>query len=214
MIENIFHEFLFPTHLVGSTNTDFYLYKNKIIDYAESLYNKNPNSSKNNIGPNGPGSSNAWRSESMFFADGSFDFFLNEFKEQIAITVQQIGLINIPLYFSGAWITINAPNSYLLTHVHSDCLLSGVMWVDIPENSGNLVFTNTNSWHSPEIFDSVDDSIRNNYNHCSKYFFPPIEGKMIIFPAYLPHYVTENNSSKNRISITFNLTKHPNSFCL
>lgn len=208
MRDTIFHDFLFPSHIVGSNNKDFKQYKDQLITYTNHLVDITPPE----FGAKGPGSSNAWRSKSMFFEDGSFDFFYDVFREQVAVTAQQFGLIDIPLYFSGAWITMNRPNSYLVTHVHSDCLLSGVLWVDAPEDSGSIHFINNNAWMCPEVFDNVDSNIRNNFNSVATYSYPPVEGKMIIFPAYLPHRVGENKSKRNRISITFNLSRHPNSF--
>ena len=208
MRDTIFHDFLFPSHVVGSYNKNFKQYKNQLIDYTNHLVGITPPE----FGAKGPGSSNAWRSKSMFFKDGSFDFFYDIFREQVAVTANQFGLVDIPLYFSGAWITLNRPGSYLTTHVHSNCLLSGVLWIDTPPDSGDIVFTNSNSWYCPEVFDDIDSSIRNNFNSVAAYFYPPVEGKMIIFPGYLPHCVKENKSEKNRISITFNLSQHENSF--
>lgn len=208
MTEKIFHDFIFPSHIVGSTNSEFYSDKKKIVEYANHLIDI----TEPEIGAKGPGSSKAWRSKSLFFSDGSFDFFYEKFRSQVEKTASQFGLLNTPLFFSGAWITINPPGSFLITHVHSNCLLSGVLWVDTPFDSGDLVFTNNNSWYCPEVFDDIDDVIRNNYACCASYSYKPIEGKMIIFPGYLPHLVSENNSNKNRISITFNLSQHENSF--
>jgi len=208
MLDTIFHDFLFPTHVVGSYNENFSQYKNNIVDYTNHLVEITPPE----FGAKGPGSTDSWRSKSMFFEDGSFDFFYDIFKKQVSLTSQQFGLVDTPLYFSGAWITLNRPNSYLVTHVHSDCLLSGVLWVNVPENSGNIHFINSNAWSCPEVFDDIDVGIRNDFNSVAEYSYPPVEGKMIIFPSYLPHRVSENKSKKNRISITFNLTKHQNPF--
>ena len=44
---------------------------------------------------------------------------------------------------------------------------------------------------------------KNKYFHC--YWFPPIEGRMLIFPSHLQHHVKENKSDKDRISVSFNI---------
>jgi len=204
----VFHDFIFPTHIVGSYIDNFQQYKKQIVDYTHELVKITPPE----YGAKGPGSSDAWRSKPFFFSDGSFDFFYETFREQVNFTATQFGLVDVPLYFSGIWITINPPHSYLHTHVHSDCLLSGVLWVDTPDDSGDLYFENSNAWACPEVFDNAHIDIRTKYNSAASYFYPPIEGKMLVFPGYLHHRVNENKTNKDRISITFNLSKHPNSF--
>ena len=37
------------------------------------------------------------------------------------------------------------------------------------------------------------------------YAFVPEEGKIIVFPPHIPHRVEVNNSTENRISLSFNI---------
>ena len=38
------------------------------------------------------------------------------------------------------WININGPNNYNIMHDHPMCDLSGVYYINVPENSGNIYF--------------------------------------------------------------------------
>ena len=118
---NIFHDFIFPTHLVVSQTEDFPKYKQQLLDYTDTLDNIQVESSP------GPGSEEAWRSHCMFHEDEWFGFYRDQFLSQVHNTVKQFGL-NQELEICGSWVTRNKPGSYLYTHVHSDCVLSGVLW--------------------------------------------------------------------------------------
>ena len=103
------------------------------------------------------------------------------------------------------WVNINPPLSFNMKHCHPNCDIAGVLWIKIPENSGDIVF------HSPFNFISYNEMIcytrkfqeRGNYFH--DYKFPAREGTLLIFPAHLEHKVIENNSDEDRISVSFNL---------
>ena len=42
-----------------------------------------------------------------------------------------------------------------------------------------------------------------NLHHC--YWFPPVEGRVLIFPSHLEHEVEINKSKEDRISVSFNI---------
>ena len=104
------------------------------------------------------------------------------------------------------WKNINEPGNFNLPHSHPRSHLSGVLWIKIPKNSGNIVF------ESPEIFnryqelDSYSDESRLNSNNYMTYYFTPKEGNILIFSSNLQHEVNENKSNEDRISYSFNVT--------
>ena len=99
----------------------------------------------------------------------------------------------------------NNLGSFNVLHNHPGCDLSGVLWVKCPKECGNIVF------YSPSLFETFqeiesytqDFKDKNNYHH--NYFFPPLEGRMLIFPSHLQHEVKKNLSNENRISVSFNI---------
>ena len=74
-------------------------------------------------------------------------------------------------------------------HNHNEnAIISGVIYLQIPENSANLFFK---SGKNNELEIEVET------------------GKVIFFPSELDHYVPENKSNEMRISLSFNLYKFP-----
>jgi hypothetical protein len=95
------------------------------------------------------------------------------------------------------WININYNGNYNVKHKHQG-FMSGCVYIDVPENSGNLIL------HKQNIFTGI-------MKYLTKHTVPtceikPTKGLMVIFPSYLEHEVTPNCSSSPRISIAFNFS--------
>ena len=137
-------------------------------------------------------------------------FLLRERNDVLSQTLSNI-IINLPCFKKSiefdisAWVNINKSGDSNQNHNHPATNLAGVLWIKIPENSGDIVF------HSPFNFISYNEMIcytrkfqeRGNYFH--DYKFPAREGTLLMFPAHLEHKVIENNSDEDRISVSFNL---------
>ena len=86
------------------------------------------------------------------------------------------------------WGHIHEKNMSTQLHSHSGSFASGVVYIRVPKGSGNIVFV-------PNIIDTA-------------FSFPPERGRYYIFPGYLDHYVTRNNSDEMRVSLSFNLQRN------
>ena len=75
------------------------------------------------------------------------------------------------------------------------------IYLDKPENSGDLIFVDVNPYHeySPRVLPDKTDPIT-----CPEITFECQEGTMLIFPGWLPHKVPRNESDRRRVSISFN----------
>ena len=90
------------------------------------------------------------------------------------------------------WFNIAKPGESTGWHDHKEgAKLSGVYYIDVPNNSGNILFNTEGS--------------KNKYNWEIK----SQTGEMILFPANQKHAVDVNRSSKDRISFSFNLYTLP-----
>ena len=99
------------------------------------------------------------------------------------------------------WAIINKEGNFNVLHTHPNCYLSAAYYVKAPENCGrfNVESPNIARRHSfPEI------NIRNELN-TEGAGVDINEGDLLIFPAYLPHKVKTNESSEDRIVISFNV---------
>ncbi|NCF28106.1 MAG: hypothetical protein GWP69_12040 [Gammaproteobacteria bacterium] len=99
------------------------------------------------------------------------------------------------------WVHATPPGELTQYHDHKPGLLSGVYYVDKPENSGDLIFIDVNPYqaYGPRLLPGETDPITR-----PEITFKADEGTMLIFPAWLPHKVPRNSSDRRRISISFN----------
>ena len=77
-------------------------------------------------------------------------------------------------------------------------------YVKVPKNSGNLILIDPRIRRVKNRSDRFIKSFDNPFTH-SMYFLNPSEGKFVIFPSYLEHYVEPNLTQETRISISGNI---------
>ena len=104
------------------------------------------------------------------------------------------------------WTNVNKPGDYNRLHDHPVCELSGVLWIKIPPNSGYIRFVDPQLFSRYKELDSYTEEFKEPTNSFMTYNFYPKEGTMLIFPSVLQHEVTENKSSEDRISYSFNIS--------
>ena len=110
---------------------------------------------------------------------------------------------NYRMSINEAWININSTNDYNVLHNHGGSFLSGVFYVDVGDNAGNLWLK-----HPSVLYDSLtpDDAFYEfNELNSKKWVIAPQNKKIIIFPGWVEHAVEQNLSGKERISIAFNI---------
>jgi hypothetical protein len=104
------------------------------------------------------------------------------------------------------WCNIGYHNSQLLTHHHVHGLVNmggyvGVFYVDAVPEQGRIVFE-----HPMDQFVAARYAQGWGHNYPNQHSWPefnPADGKLIIFPAYLKHYVTRNITHTPRLTISF-----------
>ena len=142
---------------------------------------------------------NGWQSEPSslvdFFTDSAFADLKNKFIEfsQIVSAHEQLGYdINV----IDAWVNINGTNSYNKPHTHPGSILSGCFYVKVPENSGDLSFVRSDASSCALTFANKPSE--------NTFLLQPQTGRLYVFPPWLMHMVTLNESSQDRISIAIN----------
>ena len=108
------------------------------------------------------------------------------------------------LEIANSWININPTGSFNNKHFHPQCDLAGVYYVDVPENSGDLVFESPQSFHCYSEIESYTPAIKEEWGQHLERSITPMKGLLIMFPSYLTHGVLPNQSKEDRISISFN----------
>jgi uncharacterized protein (TIGR02466 family) len=95
-------------------------------------------------------------------------------------------------------------NSAHTVHTHSDCRLSGLMYLKVSEFSSPIVFRDPRQYrHFIDYKTSSNTSaIQTFLPHIT---IPPKVGDVLIWPSWLEHEVTYNVNDDERITLVFNL---------
>ena len=102
---------------------------------------------------------------------------------------------------SEMWAIINKKDDFNVIHTHPNCFLSAAYYVKASKNCGKFEVEHPNSakkYAFPEI------EKRNEFN-LEVASIDIEEGDLLLFPSYLPHKVSQNNSDQDRIVISFNV---------
>ena len=103
------------------------------------------------------------------------------------------------------WLNINERGNFNFNHTHPGCHLSGVFWIKIAPNCGELSFDSPNQFSQWDEIKSYCEKFK-EFSKCYEgYHLDAIEGFVTIFPASLYHTVHPNKSKTERISVSFNL---------
>jgi uncharacterized protein (TIGR02466 family) len=129
-----------------------------------------------------------------FYSKELFDFIEENLPEEIDVkTIIQ------------AWVNINEPGDWNSLHDHNgyDIVLSGIFYVSVPPNSGDLMFfdqrfVNKNSPYYKHYLSKIIDS-------SNVITFKPKPNYMLLFPPNLLHMVGPNLSQDTRCSVAFNI---------
>ena len=107
------------------------------------------------------------------------------------------------------WANVSPRHAFNRTHVHPGVIWSGVYYIQAPENSGRIYFTDPRV-QAQMLRPRIHEEGRKQAHNWTEVYFEPVEGRLILFPAWLSHEVEPNLSQAEgdagmRISISFNL---------
>ena len=88
-------------------------------------------------------------------------------------------------------------------HTHPNSLLSGLLYLEVPEGSAPLIFSDPRPFRSMIALPKKGNALTN----WDKTVFNPEKGTFLIWESWLGHEVPKNNSKTGRITIVFNLGK-------
>lgn len=87
-------------------------------------------------------------------------------------------------------------------HVHPNCILSGVMYLQVPEKSAPIVFSDARIEKRMQGLPRKIDCELNQL----EYAINPKKGMLLLWESWLPHFVPKNNSKTGRITMVFNFS--------
>lgn len=107
------------------------------------------------------------------------------------------------LTIGNMWVNINGENHTNSVHIHDNAFVSGVFYVKAESGHGPI---NLYKCYSQDYIVASQARVE-HYTpiSASAISFQPKNGKLIMFPGYLPHGVERNEITSDRISISFNV---------
>jgi uncharacterized protein (TIGR02466 family) len=96
------------------------------------------------------------------------------------------------------WSTKSSKNNYSHFHNHTNNFYSGVYYIDVDENTGEIEFCD----FSNNTFEL--NPTEYNIHNSKSWKFKPNNDMVIFFPSELHHMIHLNKSNKDRYSLAFN----------
>lgn len=116
-------------------------------------------------------------------------------------------------FIDNMWANLNPRYGYNRGHTHPNVLWSGVYYVQSNEASGRIIFIDPRA-QAHVLEPRYAPSEKRKAEAWSEVYYQPVEGRIILFPAWLQHEVEPNLSDAegpagDRISVSFNIGQRP-----
>jgi len=173
---------------------DEYTHK-QIINYVYDLKNKNESNYISNYG--------GWQSRNFLHIDTVLETLFEKMAWVSKQVMFDLGLEDYTLSIESFWFNINGKNHYNIAHIHTGSSLSGVFYLKMPKEGGQIQFDRGDNqmWALPV---ETDFTKRGIAERCSSISIQPKELEYVIFPSSLQHSVKPNIFDGDRISMAIN----------
>lgn len=121
----------------------------------------------------------------------------------------QVPADRIDVAFRDSWFHITNDGGFHDAHYHGGCSWCGIYYVragDVPTSQPKHAGNGINRFYSPISVGGSYDDYGNKYLNNNLIDFPPRDGTVIIFPAYVQHSALAYRGSVDRIVVAFNTT--------
>ena len=110
----------------------------------------------------------------------------------------------IDFEMTNSWVVKHDKGDWVQSHIHTNCLLSGVVYLQTDDKSGKIVFRKETNHANlfPTALD-IDVTIWNLFNS-KAWSFQPENNKVFFFPSNALHSIDRNESDMTRYSLAFN----------
>lgn len=173
---------IFPTKIWGFVLNGEAYHTSDYVEYILQLEKTESSCKKSNLG--------GYQSRDNLYKEPLFKELVVNLTNIANATAKE--RIKTPICIDSMWANVNRHKDMNISHTHGG-VLSGVFYVYVPKNSGNLIFFN------PAVRAETSALVE------KEYFITPTNCAFILFPSWLEHYVEPNmNEREPRISISFN----------
>ena len=183
-------EQFFPTTVYGK---DLQLDNNTLAQHIIQWSQQDQGVKKTNM--------NGWHSTTDMHTKLEYKVLVDELYKMQHEIFQEEWLDRKPM-LGNMWANINYSGGYNRPHVHPNCLFSGVYYVKTQPQCGELVVNDPRP--GIQTMMPVRKSGQPPKHLWREAHFDPVQGRIIMFPAWLWHCVEPNKSNDIRISVSFN----------
>ncbi len=145
------------------------------------------------------GERTGWQSDDDFFRWSTETRALGAHVAEAVLAAHGQPVGDVALF---GWANLLTRGAYFNPHAHADAAWSGVYYVDAgdsdPAVGGVLMFRDPRAGAGMVIGEG------NAFDSATSYQLTPRTGELVIFPAWLLHWVTPYQSDRPRISVSFN----------
>ena len=186
-------EQFFPTTVYGK---DLQLDNNTLAQHIIQWSQQDQGVKKTNM--------NGWHSTTDMHTKLEYKVLVDELYKMQHEIFQEEWLDRKPM-LGNMWANINYSGGYNRPHVHPNCLFSGVYYVKTQSQCGELVVNDPR----PGIQTMMPTRKPGQppKHLWREAHIEPIQGRLIMFPAWLWHCVEENKGNDMRISVSFNFVQ-------
>jgi uncharacterized protein (TIGR02466 family) len=112
---------------------------------------------------------------------------------------------SVSFYFQNSWMMKHRPGDWGQNHIHENSLISGVLYLRVPPNSGDLIL-HRNRIVSNFINPYINlPARRPNIYNADNFVCRLADRKLVLFPANMNHSIGKNESGEDRYCIAFNV---------
>lgn len=156
--------------------------------------------------------------ERMFASNGSYSenkYILNDSKVSW-LKKQVMGSLNIYIRevlkvregidfeLTNSWVVKHEKGDWGQSHIHTNCLISGVLYLQTDEKSGDIIFNRDTIQQN--LFPNAIDIEYSEFNvfNSKRWSFKPHNNQIFFFPSSVLHSIERNQSDITRYSLAFN----------
>ena len=179
-----------PIHIIDFEKNDF-------CDRAAESVRKIKNSKQ------GFGDNLCWTTPDDLHTRQEFDELKNFLYIEIDKVLDEVGLLRESFYISCMWANLSKAENRHALHLHANSYYSGVIYLEAPDQPGNIGFKDPRSSSEMLSFDYTNESIFKNRT----LEIEPKKGRLIMFPSWLHHGTRPGNfdDTQDRIALSFNV---------
>lgn len=168
----------------------------RMLAHIEALHRREPGLERSNVG--------GWHSRDDLHRHRAFAPLRAAIRGMLRDHVAPAMRLDLKanrLMLETMWAIRNGPHAYNFVHRHPECILSGVYYLQCDPGSGSLNFHDPRSdvrMLPPPITEEVPYTVLISRHR-------PKVGRLVLFPAWLPHDVSPNTSDLVRVVVSFNV---------